>query len=89
MFQKPTEQSAASRAPLVSAAVLLAMLSITVGSVAQAQEQAPFRAGVTEVIVPVTVTDDKGRFVSDLTRSDFHVLDEGKEQKIDFFSHQQ
>jgi VWFA-related protein len=51
--------------------------------------QAPIRVSVNEVIVPVTVTDDKGRFVSNLTKSDFHIFDEGKEQKIDFFSHEQ
>jgi VWFA-related protein len=49
--------------------------------------QAPdLRTGVTEVIVPVTVTDDKGRFVSDLDREDFRVYDEGKLQQILFFS---
>src|SRR5579884_2971712 len=41
---------------------------------------------VNEVIVPVTVTDDKGRFVSDLEQRDFRVFDEGKEQKIEYFS---
>ena len=46
-----------------------------------------FRSGVAEVIVPVTVTDDKGKFVSNLTREDFRVLDEGRPQKINFFSH--
>jgi Ca-activated chloride channel homolog len=44
---------------------------------------------VNEVIVPVTVTDEKGRFVSNLTKSDFHIFDENKEQKIDYFSHEQ
>ena len=39
--------------------------------------------------MPVTVTDSKGRFVSNLEKSDFHIFDEGKEQKIDFFSHEQ
>ncbi len=39
-----------------------------------------------EVIVPVTVTDDKGRFVSDLDQKDFTVYDEGKEQQIQFFT---
>jgi VWFA-related protein len=39
--------------------------------------------------VPVTVTDDKGRFVSNLEKSDFRLFDEGKEQTIGFFSHQQ
>lgn len=49
--------------------------------------QAPdLRTGVTEVIVPVTVTDEKGRFVSDLDREDFRVYDEGKLQQILFFS---
>jgi Ca-activated chloride channel family protein len=42
---------------------------------------------VNEVIVPVTVTDDKGKFVSNLTAKDFRVLDEGKPQRIEFFSH--
>jgi len=42
---------------------------------------------VNEVIVPVTVTDDKGRFVSNLEAKDFKVLDEGKPQHIQFFSH--
>lgn len=54
-----------------------------------AEAQAPIRVSVNEVIVPVTVTDEKGRFISDLTKSDFHIFDEGKEQKIDFFSHEQ
>lgn len=41
---------------------------------------------VNEVIVPVTVTDDKGRFVSNLEAKDFKILDEGKEQRLEFFS---
>jgi hypothetical protein len=40
-----------------------------------------------EVIVPVTVTDMKGKFVRDLTKDDFRILDEGKPQRITFFSH--
>lgn len=46
----------------------------------------PFRAQTTEVIVPITVTDEKGRFVSNLDAGDFRVFDEGKEQKIQFFT---
>src|SRR5438270_1518497 len=41
---------------------------------------------VNEVIVPVTVTDEKGRFVSDLDQKDFRIFDEGKEQHIQFFT---
>jgi Ca-activated chloride channel family protein len=40
-----------------------------------------------EVILPVTVTDDRGKFVSNLVAKDFRILDEGRPQKIDFFSH--
>jgi Ca-activated chloride channel homolog len=40
-----------------------------------------------EVIVPITVTDDKGRFVSNLVKEDFRILDEGRPQRIQFFSH--
>ncbi len=48
--------------------------------------QAPIRVQVNEVIVPVTVTDDKGKFVSNLEQGDFKIFDEGKEQVIRFFS---
>ena len=47
---------------------------------------AQIRVQVNEVIVPVTVTDDKGRFVSNLDEKDFRIFDEGKEQKIQFFT---
>jgi VWFA-related protein len=46
----------------------------------------PIRVQVREVIVPITVTDDKGRFVSDLEAKDFKIFDEGREQKIQFFT---
>src|ERR1700758_3151779 len=60
------------------------------GALAQAQTpQSPIQVSVNEVIVPVTVTDDKGRFVSNLTQKDFKIFDENREQKIDFFSHEQ
>ena len=45
-----------------------------------------FVTGVQEVIVPVTVTDEKGKFVSDLTQGDFQILDQGKIQNIQYFS---
>lgn len=52
----------------------------------QTPAPAPIRVQVNEVIVPVTVTDEKGRFVSDLDQKDFTIYDEGKEQKIEFFT---
>ncbi|MCC6417506.1 MAG: VWA domain-containing protein, partial [Gemmataceae bacterium] len=55
----------------------------------QDQPQTRIQVQVNEVIVPVTVTDDKGRFVSNLDKNDFRILDEGKEQAIRFFSRDQ
>jgi VWFA-related protein len=55
-------------------------------SVVACLAQSPIKVQVNEVLVPVTVTDDKGRFVSNLNVKDFHILDEGKEQRIDYFS---
>jgi Ca-activated chloride channel homolog len=46
----------------------------------------PIQVQVNEVIVPVTVTDDKGRFVSDLEQKDFTIFEEGKQQEIQFFT---
>ncbi len=55
----------------------------------QREGQESIRIQVNEVIVPVTVTDEKGRFVSNLDVSDFQILDDGKEQKIIYFSREQ
>jgi Ca-activated chloride channel family protein len=76
---------------------IVAIAAVTAGSSARAQSLAgaapqnppTFRSNPTEVIVPVTATDSKGRFISDLVQSDFHIFDEGREQKIDYFSHEQ
>jgi len=44
---------------------------------------------VNEVVLPVTVTDNKnGRFVSNLEKSDFRIYDENRPQVISFFSHE-
>jgi VWFA-related protein len=71
----------------VSAAILLAGAGGVLIYRASAQE--PIRVSVTDVIVPVSVTDDKGRFISNLTKDDFHIFDENREQKITYFSHDQ
>jgi len=84
-----------------NASLICAFMAIAatagVVTVAHAQSQSPgpepatptFRGAVNEVIVPVTATDSRGRFISDLVQSDFHIFDGGREQKIDYFSHQQ
>ena len=46
----------------------------------------PIKISVNEVIVPVTVTDDKGKFVIDLEQKDFQVFEENKPQNIRFFT---
>ncbi|HVP49007.1 MAG TPA: VWA domain-containing protein [Bryobacteraceae bacterium] len=54
-----------------------------------ASPPAQIQVQVNEVIVPVTVTDEKGRFVSNLDARDFRIFDEGKEQRLHFFSREQ
>jgi Ca-activated chloride channel homolog len=49
-------------------------------------QPAPIQVQVNEVIVPITVTDEKGRFVSDLDQKDFTIFEEGQEQQIQFFT---
>ncbi len=53
---------------------------------AQPEHGQPIRVQVNEVVVPVTVTDDKGRFVTNLDKEDFQIFDQNKEQKIEFFT---
>jgi Ca-activated chloride channel homolog len=51
-----------------------------------AQETPTLRVQVNEVIVPVTVTDEKDRFVTNLDLKDFKIFDQGREQKIVYFT---
>jgi Ca-activated chloride channel homolog len=81
-------------APGTAAAVAPSAVPPAAGTTRQSQtDQAQPETGaanikveVNEVIVPVTVTDDKGRFISNLEKKDFQILDEGKPQTINFFS---
>lgn len=45
-----------------------------------------FQSGVTYVSLPVAVTDPKGRAIEDLTAADFHVYEDGLEQRVDHVS---
>lgn len=57
---------------------------------AQDQDNAlKFVTNPTEVIVPVSITDTHGKFVTGLEAKDFRIMDEGRPQKIRFFSHDQ
>jgi VWFA-related protein len=55
---------------------------------APADQQAPatFKAEVEYVEVDVVVQDDQGRFVGDLSKADFQVLEDGRPQAIEIFS---
>jgi VWFA-related protein len=72
---------------LTLASLLVAQAPPPAGQASQPHQERPtFRGQVTEVIVPVTVTDAKDRFISNLDVNDFRVFDEGREQKIVYFS---
>jgi VWFA-related protein len=70
--------------------LLLVALVIPQSPVLNARaQQAPgvtFQVEVNYVDVDVVVTDEKGQFVTGLTRNDFAVFEDGKPQKIDTFS---
>ncbi len=78
------------RSNFVGAALLCTLAGTLAGQQAAQKPaepaQTPFRIQVNEVIVPVTVTDDKGRFVSDLDKADFKIFEDGKPQEIRYFS---
>lgn len=91
-----TTQSSSSQTPDPSKAPGTSQTTVSVGSADPAKSTAPasdgkknndsIRVTVNEVIVPVTVTDEKGRFVSDLDQKDFQVFEENKPQTIRFFT---
>jgi Ca-activated chloride channel homolog len=49
-------------------------------------QQPPFRSGASTVAVYATVTDSTGRLVTNLTRDDFEVYDNGKLQPLTLFA---
>ena len=48
--------------------------------------QTTLKFNVSYVFLPVTVKDSAGRLVADLTRTEFRVLDDNVEQRLEFFS---
>ncbi|HMD31474.1 MAG TPA: VWA domain-containing protein [Candidatus Acidoferrales bacterium] len=52
----------------------------------QAQAQQPYKVQVNLVNQFVTVRDKRNAIVGDLTKEDFHLYEDGQEQKIEFFS---
>jgi VWFA-related protein len=69
----------------------LAAAALTLGCTAvlwsqEDPEGEPIRVGVTEVVVPVTVTDQNDKFVTGLKKADFDIYDQGVKQTIKYFS---
>jgi VWFA-related protein len=59
------------------------MLLLTMASALDSRSSAQvFRSSVTVGVLDVIVTDDRGRSVSDLTKSDFEVTDEGDRRDV-------
>ena len=63
---------------------LIAALLLGLSHVVDGQKV--FRAGVDLATVGVTITDKKGHLVTDLTRGDFEILEDGQPQTIEFFA---
>lgn len=72
----------------LSLAIALALASFSVASPQQTQQPPNFSIRTTTrvVLVDAIVTDSASRPVNNLTASDFTVLEDGKPQKISFFS---
>jgi von Willebrand factor type A domain len=51
-----------------------------------ARQRPAFRSTIDLVMLSVTVTGPGGRYVSDLSADDFHVLEDGRPQEVAFFS---
>ena len=65
---------------------VLCTVAVATVSVAAQSDGFRFRSGVELVNVTATVTDDNGRFVSDLNKEDFTVYDDGVKQEVAYFS---
>jgi VWFA-related protein len=75
--------------PLVSAQQSVPGAAAKQQPVPPAATDAPvtdIRVSVNEVIVPVTVTDEQDRFVSNLEKDDFEIYEEGRRQIIRYFN---
>jgi Ca-activated chloride channel family protein len=64
---------------LIGALTLLAVAGPVMG-------QAAFRGGVDAVAFGATVTDNRGAFITDLTRDDFELLEDGRPQTLTYFA---
>ena len=69
--------------------LITALVLLLLSTIATAQEIQPddvIRVRTDLVAVPVTVTDSRGRRISDLKQQDFVLTDDGRATKIDYFA---
>lgn len=81
-----SSSSAPGETPAPAAGKSEASVMVKGPDVPPSGSNASIRVSVNEVIVPVTVTDNKGKFVSDLTEKDFQVFENNKPQSIRYFT---
>ena len=72
-----------SRKLLALAFLALVGRSFSPGTSAQAPQQPTFRSGIQLIEVDARVFDKDGRFVTDLAKEDFEILEQGIPQRID------
>ncbi|MEZ5293975.1 MAG: VWA domain-containing protein [Vicinamibacterales bacterium] len=80
-----------TRSATIAAALIAVLAGWSLRGLAAQQPAAPpaqptFRSGVSGVSTDVIVRDKDGRFVSDLTKDDFEVLEDGVPQTVTSFS---
>jgi Ca-activated chloride channel homolog len=66
---------------------ILVITGMMLGLGAASQAQVTFRAGVDITTFAATVTDKKGNIVTDLTKDDFEIVEDGTLQSIEYFAH--
>jgi VWFA-related protein len=66
----------------------VAILGTAFSAFMRAQESPPYKVNVSVVNVLATVRDHDGRIISDLSKDDFILEEEGKQQEIRYFSRQ-
>ncbi|MEW6211807.1 MAG: VWA domain-containing protein, partial [Acidobacteriota bacterium] len=59
---------------------------IAFGQEKRAEDQEPLRLSATLIQVPVVVTDRSGRFIANLSQTDFALFEDGKRQEVSHFA---
>jgi Ca-activated chloride channel family protein len=65
--------------------ILAAVCAVVLGAQSAESQSTAFRSRVDTVALSVTVTNSGGRYVADLSREDFQIAEDGREQAVTFF----